>query len=113
MLVTRIPGILFIILDGSEHNLRLPGCSRSDKNQEPHVFCVVGNRDKTLFVVVTSSIFYIYLANPQLLLCLFKRSDDDVKEKGEYRKVYWRHDSSAICFTVCFSFFFFFFFQKG
>lgn len=86
--------------DGSEHNLRLPGCSKSDKNQEPHVFCVVGNRDKTLFVVVTSSIFYIYLANPQLLLCLFKRSDDDVKEKGEYRKVYWRHDSSAICFTT-------------
>uniref|UniRef100_A0A0R3RGF6 RAB3GAP2_N domain-containing protein n=1 Tax=Elaeophora elaphi TaxID=1147741 RepID=A0A0R3RGF6_9BILA len=87
-------------MDGSEHNLRLPGCSKSDKNQEPHVFCVVGNRDKTLFVAVTSSIFYVYLAHPQLLLCSFRRSEEDVKKKGEYRKVYWRHDSSAICFTT-------------
>ncbi|KAM3719655.1 Guanine nucleotide exchange factor [Dirofilaria immitis] len=86
--------------DGSEHNLRLPGCSRGQKNQEPHVFCVVGNRDRTFFAVVTSSIFYIYLAHPQLLLCSFKRSEKDVEEKGEYRKVYWRHDSSAICFTT-------------
>ncbi|CAG9534420.1 unnamed protein product [Cercopithifilaria johnstoni] len=86
--------------DGSEYNLRLPGCSRSDKNQEPHVFCVVGNRDKTLFVAVTSSIFYVYLAHPQLLLCSFRRSEEDVRKKGEYRKVYWRHDSSAICFTT-------------
>uniref|UniRef100_A0A1I7VEJ0 Protein RIC1 homolog n=1 Tax=Loa loa TaxID=7209 RepID=A0A1I7VEJ0_LOALO len=86
--------------DGSEHNLRLPGCSKSDKNQELHVFCVVGNRDKTLFVAVTSSILYIYLAHPQLLLCSFRRSEEDVKKKGEYRKVYWRHDSSAICLTT-------------
>ncbi|KAL3993953.1 RIC1 family protein [Acanthocheilonema viteae] len=85
--------------DGSEHNLRLPGCSRND-NQDLHVFCVVGNRDKTLFVAVTSSIFYVYLAHPQLLLCSFRRSEEDVRERGEYRKVYWRHDSSAICFTT-------------
>ncbi|MCP9261481.1 Protein RIC1 [Dirofilaria immitis] len=76
------------VKDGSEHNLRLPGCSRGQKNQEPHVFCVVGNRDRTFFAV------------PQLLLCSFKRSEKDVEEKGEYRKVYWRHDSSAICFTT-------------
>ncbi|VDO35924.1 unnamed protein product [Onchocerca flexuosa] len=91
--------------DGSEHKLRLPGCH---ENQEPHVSCVVGNRDKTLFVAVISSIFYVYLAHlkfffqfqPQLLLCSFRRSEEDVEEKGEYRKVYWRHDSSAICFTT-------------
>uniref|UniRef100_A0A915Q7R5 Protein RIC1 homolog n=1 Tax=Setaria digitata TaxID=48799 RepID=A0A915Q7R5_9BILA len=86
--------------DGSEHNLRLPGCSRSAESQEPHVFCVVGNRDKTLFIAVTSSIFYIYLAHPQLLLCSLKRSEENVRQKGEYRKVYWRHDSSAVCFTT-------------
>ncbi|VDN28073.1 unnamed protein product [Gongylonema pulchrum] len=38
---------------------------------------------------------------PQLLLCTLKRSEEDVKKKGEYRKAYWRHDSSAVCFTVC------------
>ncbi|VDM97826.1 unnamed protein product [Thelazia callipaeda] len=86
--------------DGSEHSLRLPGCSKSSENYKPRVHCVVGNRDKTLFIAVTSSIFYIYLAHPQLLLCTFKRSEEDTKKKGEYRKVYWRNDSTAICFTT-------------
>lgn len=83
--------------DGSEHGLRLPGCS-SDGNSR--VFCVVGNRDRTLYAAVTSSTVYIFLANPQLVLCTYRRPFVDIEEKGEYRILYWRHDSSAVCTTT-------------
>lgn len=29
-----------------------------------------------------------------------------MEKKGKYQKAYWRHDSSAICLTVCSLFFF-------
>uniref|UniRef100_A0A0N5AX60 Protein RIC1 homolog n=1 Tax=Syphacia muris TaxID=451379 RepID=A0A0N5AX60_9BILA len=80
--------------DGSEHSLRLPGCS-SDETES--VFCVVGNRDHTLFAAITSSSIYLFLSDTQLLTCVFRRSAADVEEKGEYRLLYWRQDSTALC----------------
>ncbi|VDN58497.1 unnamed protein product [Dracunculus medinensis] len=91
--------------DGSEHCLRLPaGTSNSD--QLECAYCIVGNRDRTLYAAVTSSVIYIFLSNvsflllPQLVLCSFKRSVADVEQRGEYRLLYWRHDSCAVCVTT-------------
>uniref|UniRef100_A0A915BH36 Protein RIC1 homolog n=2 Tax=Parascaris univalens TaxID=6257 RepID=A0A915BH36_PARUN len=86
--------------DRYESSIRLPGCSSDDDVNSKRIYCVVGNRDRTLYAAVASSIIYICLANPQLVLCMYRRSKADVKEKGEYRLLYWRHDSSAICTTT-------------
>lgn len=49
--------------DGSEHSLLLPGCSSDETTS---VFCVVGNRDHTLFAAITSSSIYIFLSDVSL-----------------------------------------------
>ncbi|VDM36928.1 unnamed protein product [Toxocara canis] len=89
-----------VATDRTENGLRLPGCSWDSDLDSKRIYCVVGNRDRTLYAAVASSIIYICLANPQLVLCTFRRSKTEVKEKGEYRLLYWRHDSSAICTTT-------------
>lgn len=76
---------------------------------------MVGNRERTIFAVVTDRTLYFYLAHvshsrekfcssapfqPQLLLCTFKRDDEEVEQRGEYRRLFWRHNSTSICVTV-------------
>uniref|UniRef100_A0A914ZAQ3 Protein RIC1 homolog n=1 Tax=Panagrolaimus superbus TaxID=310955 RepID=A0A914ZAQ3_9BILA len=58
---------------------------------------VSGNREKTLFAVISRSTIYIYQANPQILLSTFRRNEDEIEERGEYVKCIWRHDSGALC----------------
>ncbi|MFH4976386.1 hypothetical protein AB6A40_003095 [Gnathostoma spinigerum] len=82
--------------DGGGHELRLPLAS----NESGEVHCVVGNRERSLYAVVTSSTIYVFLPNPQLILCSFRRTTEDVTEKGEYRLLYWKHDSTAVCLTT-------------
>uniref|UniRef100_A0A914EG37 Protein RIC1 homolog n=1 Tax=Acrobeloides nanus TaxID=290746 RepID=A0A914EG37_9BILA len=61
---------------------------------------ISGNREKSFFIVATDSTLFVYLANPHLLICTYKRDAEETSERGEYRKVYWRHDSSSICVTT-------------
>ncbi|VDK51686.1 unnamed protein product [Anisakis simplex] len=86
--------------DRSETLIRLPSQSSSSDNGSEVIYCVVANKDRTIYASVTSSRIYFCLANPQLLLCTYARSSEDVNEKGEYRLLYWRYDSSSICVTT-------------
>uniref|UniRef100_A0A914XEF7 Protein RIC1 homolog n=1 Tax=Plectus sambesii TaxID=2011161 RepID=A0A914XEF7_9BILA len=79
---------------GSAVRLRLPGTSSSN------VVAIVGNRDRTFFAVLTADSLLIFQANPQLLLCFIRRSDEDIEEKGDNIEVFWRHDTSGICVST-------------
>lgn len=83
--------------EGCERGLSLPGCMRDSQSR---VYCIVGNRDRTLYAAVTSSTIYFFLSNPELVLCTLRRPPADIEEKGEFRILYWRHDSSAVCITT-------------
>lgn len=45
----------------------MPGCSSDDDVNSRRIYCVVGNRDRTLYAAVASSVIYICLANVSLL----------------------------------------------
>ncbi|CAB3411376.1 unnamed protein product [Caenorhabditis bovis] len=67
----------------------------------PRIQAICANREKKLIAVAANNILYIWLANPQLLLCSVGVSDDTWKEnKGEFQRIYWRPDSSAIAVTT-------------
>ncbi|KAH7723507.1 Protein R06F6.8 a [Aphelenchoides avenae] len=79
--------------DNCDHSFTLPSGSEGLQS-------VVGNRERTIFAVVTDRTLYFYLAHPQLLLCTFKRDDEEVEQRGEYRRLFWRHNSTSICVTT-------------
>uniref|UniRef100_A0A1I7ZIN4 Protein RIC1 homolog n=1 Tax=Steinernema glaseri TaxID=37863 RepID=A0A1I7ZIN4_9BILA len=74
--------------------------SETRSERAPKVVSVVGNREKNLLAVLTESSIYIFLANPQIVLCCFRRSAEDVSEKGTFKTIFWRGDSSALAVST-------------
>lgn len=62
---------------------------------------IVANRERRLVAVATNDSIYIWLANPQLLLCSIGVIDQTFKEtSGELKEVYWKPDSSCLAVTT-------------
>lgn len=62
---------------------------------------IVANRDRRLIAVATNDAIYIWLANPQLLLCSVGVIDANFKEtRGELKEIYWKPDSTSIAVTT-------------
>lgn len=62
---------------------------------------IVANRERRLIAVATNDAVYIWLANPQLLLCSIGVIDQTFREtSGELKEVYWKPDSSSIAVTT-------------
>lgn len=68
---------------------------------EADVRSIVANRERKLIAVATNDAVYIWLANPQLLLCSIGVIDEGFRESsGELKQVYWKPDSSSIAVTT-------------
>ncbi|CAO4365271.1 unnamed protein product [Caenorhabditis nigoni] len=68
---------------------------------ESDIRSIVANRDRRLIAVATNDAIYIWLANPQLLLCSIGVIDQTFREtSGELKDVYWKPDSSSIAVTT-------------
>ncbi|CAJ0958637.1 unnamed protein product, partial [Mesorhabditis belari] len=80
---------------GCEAEIRLPWNGESSSDCSP-VHYVCANRDRNTIAAVTDDVLYLYLAQPQVLLCLLGRDAADVLEKGAFRRIYWRFDSSFL-----------------
>ncbi|GMR39671.1 hypothetical protein PMAYCL1PPCAC_09866, partial [Pristionchus mayeri] len=61
---------------------------------------VVGNRDRSLIAIITSSSVYIYNSQPSVLLCTYRQPENEVAEKGEFVRAYWQFDSVALAITT-------------
>ncbi|CAD5217774.1 unnamed protein product [Bursaphelenchus xylophilus] len=68
-------------------------------NHEP-ILQIVGNRERSILIAVTASSLYVFLPNPLLLLCTYRRETAEVEERGRYKNLYWRHNSAAVCVTT-------------
>ncbi|KAK0393210.1 hypothetical protein QR680_000098 [Steinernema hermaphroditum] len=74
--------------------------SESESAQSPKVVSVIGNREKNLLAVLTESSIYVFLANPQIVLCCFRRPPEDVFEKGRFELAFWKADSTALAVST-------------
>ncbi|TMS40173.1 hypothetical protein L596_006586 [Steinernema carpocapsae] len=70
--------------------------SETERGKHSKVICIVGNRDKSLIAVLTEASIFVFLANPQIILCCLRRPAEDVAEKGTFERAFWKGDSSAI-----------------
>ncbi|CAD5213198.1 unnamed protein product [Bursaphelenchus okinawaensis] len=61
---------------------------------------IVGNRERSLLAAVTSSNLYIFLPNPRLLLCTYRRQESEILERGKYKSLCWRQNSASVCLTT-------------
>ncbi|KAF7631140.1 RIC1 domain-containing protein [Meloidogyne graminicola] len=77
------------------------GCDyRIELNSPQSINSLVSNRDHSIFVVSTDTFLYFYLADTHLLACIYQKDDDDTAERGFFRDVYWKPDSTAIAVTT-------------
>ncbi|CAL2032958.1 unnamed protein product [Caenorhabditis brenneri] len=68
---------------------------------EADIRSIVANRERRLIAVATNDAIYIWLANPQLLLCSIGVIDQTFREtSGELKDIYWKPDSSSIAVTT-------------
>nr|CAD2198743.1 unnamed protein product [Meloidogyne enterolobii] len=61
---------------------------------------LVSNREHNIFVALTNTFLYFYLADTHLLACIYQREDEDISERGFFKKAYWKPDSTAIAVTT-------------
>uniref|UniRef100_A0A0K0EGB8 Protein RIC1 homolog n=1 Tax=Strongyloides stercoralis TaxID=6248 RepID=A0A0K0EGB8_STRER len=85
-----------ILPEGSTIQIELPRSVNDSISSITPVYSILGNRDRSLIGVCSSDTICIYLAKPQILLASYKRDPEEIIEKGEYRKIYWKYDSKAI-----------------
>lgn len=77
------------------------GCDcQLDLPSSQSVNSLVSNREHNIFVAVTDTFLYFFLADTHLLACIYQREDDDIAERGFFRKAYWKPDSTAIAVTT-------------
>uniref|UniRef100_A0A0K0F456 Protein RIC1 homolog n=1 Tax=Strongyloides venezuelensis TaxID=75913 RepID=A0A0K0F456_STRVS len=85
-----------ILPEGSTIQIQLPRSTDNSISSVTPVYSILGNRDRSLIGVCTSDTICIYLAKPQILLASYRRDTEEVIEKGEYKRLYWKYDSKAI-----------------
>nr|CAD2199932.1 unnamed protein product [Meloidogyne enterolobii] len=61
---------------------------------------LVSNREHNIFVALTNTFLYFYLADTHLLACIYQREDEDISERGFFKTAYWKPDSTAIAVTT-------------
>ncbi|PAV85488.1 hypothetical protein WR25_21295 [Diploscapter pachys] len=74
--------------------------SGSEDAKQDQIVCICANREKQLIAIVTRTSINIYLAHPQLLLCVIYLTGQEIRERGFYDKLYWRMDSTSIAVTM-------------
>uniref|UniRef100_A0A0N4ZHJ0 Protein RIC1 homolog n=1 Tax=Parastrongyloides trichosuri TaxID=131310 RepID=A0A0N4ZHJ0_PARTI len=85
-----------IIPEGATIQIELPKSTDDSISPILPVYSIIGNRDRSLIAVCTSDTLCIYLAKPQILLASYRRNSEEVIEKGEYKRLYWKYDSKAL-----------------
>uniref|UniRef100_A0A1I8BN27 Protein RIC1 homolog n=1 Tax=Meloidogyne hapla TaxID=6305 RepID=A0A1I8BN27_MELHA len=84
-----------------ENKWSTEGCDcQLDLPSSQSVNSLVSNREHNIFVAVTDTFLYFFLADTHLLACIYQREDDDIAERGFFRKAYWKPDSTAIAVTT-------------
>uniref|UniRef100_A0AC35TUA3 Histone-lysine N-methyltransferase, H3 lysine-79 specific n=1 Tax=Rhabditophanes sp. KR3021 TaxID=114890 RepID=A0AC35TUA3_9BILA len=87
-------------IDGSTITIKLPSNNEDPLKIGNSVQCITGNRDRSLIAICTFDTIFIYLSKPQILLASYQRSEEEVSENGQFRKLYWKYDSSALFATT-------------
>jgi hypothetical protein len=78
--------------EGCDSKIELP-CSQS-------IHDIRSNRDRTIFVILTDTLLYFFFADVRLLACVYSRDDEDIAERGFFRKAFWKPDSTALSVTT-------------
>ncbi|XP_071485057.1 guanine nucleotide exchange factor subunit RIC1-like [Diadema antillarum] len=66
-----------------------------DEDEDP-VQCIVANRERTLFAVVTLQAIHLWQCKPCVLIVSYRRSDDSIVVLGTNCGAEWKPDSSVI-----------------
>lgn len=58
---------------------------------------IVGNKDRSIIGIITNSQLLLYFSHTNLLAISYSRTEDEVQERGEFRRLCWNYNSTSIC----------------